>query len=115
MSLFIHEIQAKPQDSGLYGMPCAITSFKTTYPTWEHEFLISAIIIALVETNPENYYSIEVLKNRILVLNRTNLQLNYLYLESAYFNDGVYYYATGEDLLKLNQIKRKHKIETILE
>jgi hypothetical protein len=119
MSIITHKIQAKPQENGLYGMPLTILSYKITYPNWEQEFLISASIMTLTEIHPDNKYGIEVWsKNIILIYNYSEKKRSSILLDYAYFNEGVFYYANKQnqsEVIELTQIKRIHKIESILE
>jgi hypothetical protein len=109
---------AKPQENGLYGMPFSVKSYKMTYPMWEYEFLISASIMVLSEVKPNIKFGVEVLENKLLIDNYTESHISYIYLKYAYIKDGIYYYADKfhqDEIKELTQIKRKHKIENILE
>jgi hypothetical protein len=117
MSLFVHNIKATPQDNGLYGMPLSIKSYTIYHPKWEIEFLISVTLIALCENNPDKHYKVEQFDNFLLVIDE-NDDRSCIFYDYIHFYDSVFYYANKykkEEVDELNNIRRKHKLETILE
>jgi hypothetical protein len=117
MSLFVHNIKASPQDNGIYGMPMYIISYNIIHPKWEMQFIISVALIALCENNPNKKYKIEQFDTFLYVTDE-NDERSCIFYDYIHFHDGVFYYANKyikEEVDELNNIRRKRKLETILE
>jgi hypothetical protein len=72
MNLFVHKIQANPQDNGLYGMPLSVISYSIFSSKWECQFQISVALTTLAETHPDTNFRIEQFDNFMFIIDNSD-------------------------------------------